>query len=94
MSTIGEKVAHVRAARQTRSHACHWPGCDRQVAPALWGCRAHWYALPHSLRRRIWLTYRINQENELDPSPEYLEAARDVQRWIAEREAAISNRGG
>lgn len=84
MSSIGDKVAHVKKARQVRLHTCHWPGCNRQVPPALWGCRPHWYALPADLRARIWRTYRIGQEESLTPSREYVAVARDVQDWIAE----------
>lgn len=78
------KYEHVRRARQTRRHACHWPGCTQQVPPAMWGCRAHWFRLPAALRSRIWRTYQPGQEERGDPSAEYLEAARAVQDWIAE----------
>lgn len=44
-----DKVEHVRRATQTRAHHCHWPGCDKQVPPAMWGCKAHWFALPNSM---------------------------------------------
>ena len=64
-------------------HTCHWPGCEVEVPPALWGCRPHWYSLPRHLRALIWKTYRRGQEVRKDPSPEYVEAARAVQRWIA-----------
>lgn len=84
MSDIGDKVAHVTRARQTRSHECHWPGCGRQVEPARWGCRPHWYALPNQLRHAIWQTYRIGQEFDRRPSHAYIEVARQVQAWIAE----------
>jgi hypothetical protein len=80
---IGEKVRHVKSAQQDRRHECHWPGCARQVAPARWGCAPHWYALPIELRQRIWNAYRPGQEKDARPSREYIEAARDVQEWIA-----------
>lgn len=73
----------MRAAKQTRDHHCHWPGCDQQVPPARWGCREHWFALPKHLRDRIWDTYRPGQEATMSPSKEYLEAADAVQQWIA-----------
>lgn len=82
MATIGEKVAHVKRAGQTRNHECHWPGCAAQVPPAMWGCKKHWYALPQAMRARIWRAYRPGQENDSNPSREYVEAARDVQSWI------------
>jgi len=81
---LAEKVEHVRAAKQERDHRCHWPGCPRQVPPARWGCRDHWYRLPRSIRDKIWSTYRPGQEETLSPSREYVEAARIAQRWIAE----------
>lgn len=85
MSTISAKVRHVITAKQTRDHACHWPGCKRQVRPAMWGCREHWYKLPKHLRDRIWQTYAPGQEEgKADVSREYLDAARAVQDWILE----------
>lgn len=65
-------------------HTCHWPGCGEEVPPAMWGCKGHWFALPKLLRDRIWATYRRGQEITKTPSPEYLEAALEVQAWIAE----------
>jgi hypothetical protein len=79
---IAEKADYVRSQVQTRSHACHWPGCDRQVPPAMWGCRTHWYALPRELRNRIWATYRPGQEATLTPSREYVAVACEVREWI------------
>lgn len=81
-TTIKEKADHVRAAQQVRGHTCHWPGCERQVPPAMWGCRTHWYRLPMTLRNRIWRTYRIDQEDTRTPSREYVAVAREVQEWI------------
>src|ERR1700754_51990 len=83
--TKTDKVEHVLAAKQTRRHHCHWPGCDKQVAPALWGCRKHWFMLPRKLRDKIWATYQPGQEERLDPSPSYLSVAREVQKWIKSR---------
>ena len=84
MATIGEKVAHVKAAGQIRDHHCHWPGCTEQVPPAMWGCRKHWYALPKDLRRKVWAAYRPGQEINGTPTRAYLEVAREVQDWIAQ----------
>jgi len=67
------------------SHTCHWPKCPREVPPKMWGCRDHWFALPKHLRDEIWRTYRPGQENDKQPSPEYLAAAHMVQDWIAAR---------
>jgi len=79
---VAAKVEYVKAQRQTRAHACHWPGCAVQVPPALWGCYPHWRRLPSSLRHRIWNAYRPGQERDLRPSREYLDAADEVQAWI------------
>lgn len=68
-------------------HTCHWPGCDRRVPPARWGCRPHWFALPLTLRNRIWATYVPGQEVTKTPSAAYTAAAKDAQQWIAERAA-------
>lgn len=80
-----DKVAYVKRQGQTRDHHCHWPGCSRQVPPAMWGCRPHWFALPISLRNRIWATYAPGQEVNGTPSDAYLRAADDVQAWIKEQ---------
>jgi len=79
---MNDKAAHVRAARQTRRHTCHWPGCPKQVPPAMWGCSPHWFKLPPHLRSRIWAAYRPGQEEDLKVSAAYLAVALDVQRWI------------
>lgn len=80
--SIADKVAHVKSAKQSRNHECHWPGCNRQVPPAMWGCSKHWFMLPVQLRNKIWATYKIGQEITMTPSPAYLEVADEVQRWI------------
>lgn len=82
----------MKRARQERDHRCHWPGCEKQVPPAMWGCTAHWYQLPQHLRNRIWRTYRPGQEINATPSTEYVAVAREVQDWIvarAKEEASI-----
>jgi hypothetical protein len=68
-------------------HTCHWPGCGKAVPPKLWGCKAHWFALPAALRSRIWATYRQGQEITKTPSAEYLAVAKRVQEWIAAQAA-------
>jgi hypothetical protein len=69
-------------------HTCHWPGCRRIVAPAMWGCRTHWYALPDRLRKKIWATYRPGQEVSKTPSKAYVRVAHEVQDWI-EKEIGV-----
>jgi hypothetical protein len=83
---MNAKVRHVTRAGQTRDHVCHWPGCGRQVPPAMWGCREHWFSLPKPLRDRIWATYRPGQEEGAAAvSTAYLDAADAVQAWIRSR---------
>lgn len=64
------------------SHTCHWPGCTKEVPPAMWGCKTHWFKLPQHLRNKIWATYRAGQEVTKTPSAEYIAAAQEVQQWI------------
>lgn len=95
------KADYVRSQGQTRNHHCHWPDCDKQVPPAMWGCMGHWKALPKDLQARIWATYVPGQEVSGTPSRAYLEAAKAVQDWIranlaakAEREASKPKQEG
>lgn len=85
------KVAYVRSQGQTRSHACHWPGCARQVPPAKWGCYPHWMKLPKYLRDKVWATFRPGQEVTATPSRAYVVVAREVQDWIREHYPEESN---
>lgn len=85
-AALPPKARYVLSQGQTRKHHCHWPGCERQVPPAMWGCREHWYRLPEHLRDRIWRTFRPGQEKDQTPSRDYVEAARAVQEWISNQE--------
>lgn len=58
------------------SHTCHAPGCTRQVPPAMFACRAHWYALEKRVRDAIWREYRNGQEIDKRPSVRYLAVQR------------------
>jgi hypothetical protein len=82
MSSIPEKVDYVLKQGQTRDHHCHWPGCEKSVPPAMWGCRKHWFKLPVVLRNKIWLTYEPGQEVDGTPSHAYVKVALEVQEWI------------
>lgn len=88
MTAITAKVAYVKSQGQTRLHTCHWPGCDKQVPPALWGCKPHWYALPKEIREAIWNAYQPGQERSGRPSFTYIEAAKAAQAWIRKKLAA------
>lgn len=81
--TLGEKVEYVKRQPRGTGHECHWPGCGLLVPPSMWGCSAHWYALPKHLRDRMWKAYKPGQEITKRPSLEYVNVARDVQEWIA-----------
>lgn len=87
-----EKRAYVRARKGTpaRGHKCHWPGCDRDVPAAMWGCYSHWMTLPKFLRDKIWRSYQPGQEISKTPSAAYVEVAREVQAWIEQHLAAAS----
>lgn len=67
------KVKYVLSQSQNRDHTCHWPGCPKQVPPALWGCAKHWYT--------------PGQEISMTPSEAYLEVAMEVERWIKQHVA-------
>lgn len=82
-ASLPPKAAYVVRQPQTRKHHCHWPGCDKQVPPAMWGCREHWYKLPKELRDKVWRAYQPGQEVAGTPSRGYVEVAREVQAWIA-----------
>lgn len=77
-----QKVKHVKDAKFTGGHTCHWADCKVEVKPALFMCPSHWFKLPRHLRNRIWATYQPGQEDSKTPSREYLAAANEVQEWI------------
>lgn len=81
--SIQDKVNHVLNSGQSRNHICHWPGCNKQVPPAMWGCKSHWFRLPSNIRGKIWSAYSIGQEVNGTPSKEYIDAANAAQEWIA-----------
>jgi len=81
---MSEKADYVRRQRQDRNHTCHWPDCQRQVPPAMWGCKQHWFKLPKRLRDAIWDEYVPGQEQRMDPSEGYLTVANEVEDWIKE----------
>ena len=87
---IADKVAHVRTAKPDGKHHCHWPGCEKRVTPAMWGCRTHWYALPATLRAKVWRAYRPGQEEDKRPSQDYIAVAREVRDWIANHTGRLS----
>lgn len=86
------KKGHVRRRKRegrTQGHHCHYPGCDKLVPPAQWGCYRHWMKLPKYLRDKIWLAYRTGQEDTKTPSREYVKVAKEVQLWISCEESGL-----
>lgn len=81
-----EAAIRARGPAPKHRHTCHWPGCERDVPPAMWGCSPHWFSLPKPLRDDIWRAYRPGQEITKTPSDAYVAAARAVQRWITEHQ--------
>lgn len=75
---------HIGRHLKKAKHKCHWPGCNLEVPPKLWGCKYHWFKLPKNLRDKVWATYRSGQEIDKNPSKAYLIVARRVQTWVKE----------
>lgn len=78
-----DKVDYVLSQPKGKGHFCHWPNCGKEVPPAMWGCRQHWFMLPKSIRDEIWRFYKIGQEISKDPSNNYIIAAHNAQDWIS-----------
>lgn len=58
------------------SHTCHVPACKVVVPPKFLMCRKHWNMVPKAVQSRVWLYYRPGQEEDKNPSPTYLQAAK------------------
>jgi len=52
----------------------------------MWGCRKHWFMVPKAIRDRVWEAYRVGQEDDWQPSREYLLAAKDAVIAVANKE--------
>jgi hypothetical protein len=93
IEAMGAKAAHVRAApNDDHTHTCHWPGCTRQVKPALFSCKPHWFTWPESIRNAIWREYRPGQEISKTPSEGYLRAAEAAIMYARDYERAKAAR--
>lgn len=68
------------------SHHCHAAGCNQEVPPRMFACRAHWYLLPESLRRAIWREYNEGQEVSKTPTASYMAVQQCAVAWLAHRE--------
>lgn len=82
------KAAYVRQATHTdpNGHTCHAVNCKQIVSPAMLMCLRHWKMVPSELQRTIWNLFKPGQEIRKDPSPAYLEAARQAVAAVEERE--------
>ena len=67
------------------SHTCHSERCNRVVPPKMFMCKEHWFELPKEDRDEIWRLYRPGQEEDKNPSPEYMVAATRIIRAQSER---------
>jgi hypothetical protein len=103
MTSIASKADYVRAkaaeaAKDPHNHTCHWPGCTKRVAPAMWGCYPHGAladaaAIPG--RNRIWAAFKETPGQEISktmPSREYIEVAREVDLESGPQGAALRER--
>lgn len=72
--TWAERVAH---------HTCHAKGCPVKVAPKYLMCPRHWRLVPADLKDAVWLEYEPGQEERMDPTFEYVVAARDAINAVA-----------
>lgn len=88
MTKAAYVVAEARKTPASNTHRCHWPGCEKKVAPAMWGCKAHWFLLPMGIRAEIFRTYRVSQEVDKAPSRFYIEAAQKAQAFAEKYEAS------
>lgn len=69
------------------AHHCHAKDCNREVPPKMLMCARHWRMVPRSLQDAVWATYRPGQEISKTPTLEYLGAAQDAIRAVAEKES-------
>lgn len=52
-------------------HTCHAHGCTKEVPPAKFACRKHWFAVRKVLRDAILREYRPGQERDKQFSARY-----------------------
>lgn len=72
------------------AHTCHRPRCPVAVPPRMFMCRTHWNMLTKDHKNAIWAAYVPGQEIRKDPSPEYLQAARDAITYLVHNYPAVS----
>jgi hypothetical protein len=49
-------------------------------------CKPHWFLVPRAMRSRIWEAYRAGQCDDMNPSLEYCQAAKEAVIAVATRE--------
>ena len=59
------------AVFMTRHH-CHAEGCDVEVHPRMFACRAHWAMVPYPLQSMLYAVYRSGQERDKRVTKVYL----------------------
>jgi hypothetical protein len=69
-------------------HGCHAEGCDTPVDATLLMCTKHWRMVPLALQQKVWRHYRAGQEQDKQPSAEYLEAAKNAIAAVKQAEEA------
>ena len=68
-------------------HICHAVGCSVPCQPEFLMCRKHWGLVPQVLKARVYRHYRRGQCDDKNPSRYWLEAAAEVIKYVAQREA-------
>jgi TRAP-type C4-dicarboxylate transport system substrate-binding protein len=53
-------------------------------------CKDHWRRLPKRYRDAVWAAYVEGQEVRKDPTPEYLDAARQAIDWIEQHGGSLA----
>lgn len=71
------------------THTCHHPFCEQPCPPRMFACRPHWASLPKRFKDAIWASYSPGQERRMDPSREYLDAARAAVNYWRERDSGV-----
>lgn len=70
-------------------HTCHAAGCTEIIPPKMLMCLRHWRMVPRVLQREVWRTYRPGQENDKNPTHDYLMAAHHAIEAVAEKERRL-----
>lgn len=60
------------------THKCPAPPCQRQVPPAMFACKSHWFLLPKQVRDDIWDAHRAGTASE------HIAAMAAAVRWYEE----------